>query len=84
MLLSLKEARDLARIMGLDDKAISRLRLRPNMEASAVCVMVNQTLLRRKHQRSAKSKKPTQKLHPSDLDLTEPQNRDTKRQPEGK
>ncbi len=86
MLLSLKEARELARTMGLDDKAISRLRLRPNMEESAVGVMVNQTLLRmrRKHPRSAKAKKPTEKLHLSDLGLTEPQNRDTRRQPEGK
>jgi len=42
MLLSLKEARALARDMGLDDKAISRLRLRDNMEASAVQILVSE------------------------------------------
>jgi hypothetical protein len=44
MYLNLMEARNLCKQLGLSAKAISRLKLRPNMEESAVRLLANMHL----------------------------------------
>jgi hypothetical protein len=58
MYLNLRQARLLCRRMGLSHKAITRLRLRPNMEESAVRTLASFHLNHAKRRENKPAEKP--------------------------